>query len=292
MPVSYRDLRTLEELRAVVALEKAVWGYTDAEDVVPVPLLIVTVKRGGILVGAVAETGGLVGFVYSLPGIKAGRLIQWSHMLGVVEEYRQRGIGLQLKIEQRRRALDMGIELIEWTFDPLQAANAHLNFGRLGVVAEEYAENLYGPSSSPLHRGTPTDRLVVQWWIATPRVAARIAGEPNALPPFEQLSPVPANSTRPAGSWRECVATDVDLDAPAIAVEIPVGFTDLQRQAPELALAWRLATRRLFRAYLGRGYQVVEFYLDREAGCGRYVLSARSAAGGESAGSRPAVAAL
>jgi predicted GNAT superfamily acetyltransferase len=275
MPITYRDLRTLEELRQVVALEKAVWGYADAEDVVPVPLLVVTVKRGGILVGAFDEPGRLVGFVYSIPALKQGRVIQWSHMLGVLETHRQQGIGLALKLEQRRRALGMDIDLVEWTFDPLQATNAHLNFARLGVIAEEYLENLYGESSSHLHRGTPTDRLIVQWWIRTPRVARRTEGT-GAVPPLDRLNPVAANTTRLTGSWRECGQVDLELDAPAILVEIPTGFTELQLRAPELALAWRLATRRLFRTYLGRGYRVVEFYLDRAAGCGRYLLSRTS----------------
>ncbi len=273
MPIRYRDLGSLEDLRQVVELEKAVWGYTDAEDVVPVPVLVVTVKRGGILVGAFEETGRMVGFVYSLPAIKQGRITHWSHMLGVLESHRHQGIGLALKLEQRRRALEMGLELVEWTFDPLQAANAHLNFAKLGVVAREYAENLYGESSSRLHRGTPTDRLIVEWWIATPRVARRTRGEAGAVPPLDRFAAVAANATRPAGRWRECARIDLELDAASIVVEIPTGFTELQHAAPDLALSWRLATRRLFQTYLGRGYQVVEFYLDRPGGCGRYLLS-------------------
>ena len=87
------------------------------------------------------------------PGLKDGRLIQWSHMLGVVPDARHAGIGLALKLAQREEALRAGVELIEWTFDPLQTLNAHLNFARLGVIVEEYEENIYGESSSPLHRG-------------------------------------------------------------------------------------------------------------------------------------------
>ncbi len=157
-------------------LEKDVWGYTDAEDVVPPPVLIVSAKRGGILLGAFDEAGAMKGFVYSIPAVKDGRLTQWSHMLGVTRGAREAGLGLRLKLAQRARAMEMGIDLIEWTYDPLQALNAHLNFTKLGVVVEEYEENIYGVSSSPLHSGSPTDRFVAEWRLTAPHVVRRIGG--------------------------------------------------------------------------------------------------------------------
>src|SRR5262249_18405096 len=144
--------------------------------------LTISVKRGGILIGAFeagaereASAERMIGFVYSLPGIKHGKPTQWSHMLGVLDAFRRDGIGRQLKLLQRERALAMGLDLIEWTFDPLQAMNAHLNFERLGVVAEEYEENIYGESTSPLHFGNPTDRLVAEWRLRDPHVERRLS---------------------------------------------------------------------------------------------------------------------
>ena len=169
--MTIRELTTIEDCRAVAALEREIWGYTDAEDVVPPPVLIVSVKRGGILLGAFDPAGEMQGFVYSIPSIKDGRPAQWSHMLGVVPAARDAGLGMRLKLAQRDRALAMGIDLIEWTYDPLQALNAHLNFARLGVVVEEYEENIYGESSSALHRGSPTDRFVAEWRLGAPHVA-------------------------------------------------------------------------------------------------------------------------
>src|SRR5439155_5809741 len=174
--VTYRDLTTLEEYAAVVDLERAIWG-PGYDEVVPVPILAVTVKRGGILIGAFTDDR-LVGFVYSLPGIKQGKPTQWSHMLGVVDAFRSAGVGYELKRRQRERTLAMGLDLIEWTFDPMQAMNAHFNFAKLGVLVEEYEENAYGESQSPLHRGTPTDRLVAEWRITEARVAERVAAAP------------------------------------------------------------------------------------------------------------------
>src|SRR5919109_3276797 len=120
MSITIRPLTTLEECRQVALLEREVWGYTDAEDVVPPPVLIVSAKRGGILLGAFDERGVMQGFVYSMAAAKDGRLTQWSHMLGVAPGARERGIGVRLKLAQRERALAQGIDLIEWTFDPLQ----------------------------------------------------------------------------------------------------------------------------------------------------------------------------
>ena len=170
-----RPLTTLEECRRVAELERVVWGYTDAEDVVPPPVLIVSIKRGGILLGAFDDGGVMQGFVYSMAALKDGQVTQWSHMLGVLPGARETGIGLRLKLAQRTRALELGIELIEWTYDPLQALNAHLNFARLGVVVEHYEENVYGDSSSPLHYGSPTDRFIAEWHLTRPHVQRRIA---------------------------------------------------------------------------------------------------------------------
>ena len=144
-----RDLKTIDEFRQVVALEHAIWGYTDSGDVVTVPVFIFTVKRGATLIGAFDADGRMVGFAYAVVGMKDGRPMQWSHMTGVLPEYRG-GLGYRLKLEQRSRALAQGYELIEWTFDPMQAMNAHLNFAKLGGVVEEYAENFYGESTSAL----------------------------------------------------------------------------------------------------------------------------------------------
>src|SRR6476660_610676 len=108
--------------------EREVWQYADAEDVVPAPVLIVSSKRGGILLGAFDEDGAMAGFVYSMAATKEGRPTQWSHMLGVRAEARNSGLGLRLKLAQREIALAMDQDLIEWTFDPLQALNGHFNF--------------------------------------------------------------------------------------------------------------------------------------------------------------------
>ena len=159
------------------------------------------------------------GFVYSMPAIKEGRPTQWSHMLGVTPDVRGAGLGARLKLAQREARARHGHRLIEWTYDPLQALNAHLNFAKLGVVVEEYEENIYGDSSSPLHRGTPTDRFVARVAHPTPHVerrlvAARPAGDAGQLDVVGATSSIRRGR---AGSWLEPGTADLDVDAARVA---------------------------------------------------------------------------
>jgi predicted GNAT superfamily acetyltransferase len=274
MSVSFRDLTSFDDFAAVVELERLIWG-PGYDDVVPVPILAITIKRGGILIGAFEEQR-LVGFVYSIPGIKHDRPTHWSHMLGVVPEYRSAGLGRDLKLLQRERALAMNLELIEWTYDPLQAANAHLNFAKLGVVVDEYEENVYGESGSPLHRGNPTDRFVAEWWIQTPHVKRRIGDGASPAAPEHHGDAPAVNVVKAAGEWLECRNVDLAIDAPRVGVNIPVGFTAMMSEAPDLALSWRMATRSIFMTLFARGYRAVDFFLDRPARTGTYLLIHRS----------------
>lgn len=272
--MTIRDLTTIEDCRRVAALERDIWAYTDAEDVVPPPVLIVSVKRGGILLGGFDASDVMKGFVYSLPGVKDGKLTQWSHMLGVRPEARASGLGAALKLAQRERAMAMGVDLIEWTFDPLQAPNAHLNFVKLGVVVEEYEPNVYGESSSPLHRGTPTDRFIAQWRLDAPHVVRRISAGGLGLVRDARVAEAPVvNPSRPGNLWLVPGDTNLQLAARRMLVEIPGNFTEMQAQEPGLALKWRLSIRTIFEHYFSRGYRAVDFFFSREAGRGHYLVA-------------------
>ena len=214
----------------------------------------------------------MIGFVYSLPGIKHGKPTQWSHMAGVLQEFRSAGVGQQLKALQRERTIAMKLDLVEWTYDPMQAMNAHLNFAKLGAIAEEYEINVYGESTSPLHKGNPTDRFVAEWWVNEARVADRLRG---AGPLAPVLTVEPAVRAQPAGEWLAPAAIDRSLDAKRISVEIPTGFTEMLSGAPDLALEWRMTTRDLFTTYFANGYRAVEFFLDRQSRKGSYLLILR-----------------
>jgi predicted GNAT superfamily acetyltransferase len=269
-----RPLTTLDDCRKVADLERTIWGYTDSEDVVPPPVLIVSIKRGGILLGAFDAAGEMKGFVYSIPGLKDGRPMQWSHMLGVTPDVRSGGLGLQLKLAQRQATLAMGLDLVEWTYDPLQAANAHLNFAKLGVVVEEYEENIYGDSSSPLHSGTPTDRFIAGWKIAEPHVERRLAAVGGPIVRDQSVARAPVvNPSLEGEPWIRPRAGNLSLDDRRVLVEIPTGFSEMLERDPSLALDWRMSTREIFESYFARGYRVVDFLLSREARRGRYLIS-------------------
>jgi predicted GNAT superfamily acetyltransferase len=268
-----RDLTTIDDFKRVVDLEREIWGYTDNADMVGVPVFIFTVHRGATLIGAIDASGRMVGFAYAVVGMKAGRPMLWSHMTGVLPEYRG-GLGYRLKLEQRDRALAQGYDLIEWTFDPMQAMNAHFNFAKLGGVVEEYAVNFYGESTSALHRGTPTDRIVLSWRISAPHVVRRVSdASPLQARAHEVMDAPVVNTTAMEGEWRKNTKIDLTADERRVWIEIPTGFTEMQQRAPERALAWRLDVRQMFEEYLAKGYRAVDFVLQREAGFGRYLLA-------------------
>lgn len=274
LTTTIRPLTTIEDCRRVAALEREIWGYTDSEDVVPPPVLIVSARRGGILLGAFDQAGEMQGFVYSIPAVKEGQLTQWSHMLGVRPAARDGGLGVRLKLAQRDAALAAGVSIIEWTFDPLQSLNAYFNFTRLGVVVEEYEENIYGDSSSPLHRGSPTDRFVARWNLREPHVERRIAAKGMPLMRDSGIAAAPlVNASDVRDRWIVPGAPRLDLDERRLLVEIPGNYDEIQREDDALALEWRLASRAVFQAYLSRGYRVVDFFLSREHKRGQYLLA-------------------
>ena len=272
--MNIRPLTTLAECRTVAELERTVWGYTDAEDVVPPPVLLVSIKRGGILIGGFDDSGAMKGFVYSIPGLKDGKPMQWSHMLGVAPDARDTGLGARLKLAQRNAAIAMGLDLIEWTYDPLQALNAHLNFAKLGVVVTAYEQNVYGESSSPLHRGTPTDRFIAEWHIRSPHVERRVSQPVDIR--FRDATVREAEVVNPSaegGEWLRPGAANLDVSSRRLLVEIPMGFGEMQTRVPDLALEWRFRTREIFERYLAKRYRVVDFFLSRNHGRGHYLLA-------------------
>ena len=267
MSVSCRDLHALDDFAQVVALEGRIWGLSD--EVVPLTVFAAAVPRGAVLIGAF-DGDDLVGFTYSFPALCHGRVIHWSHMTGVADGHRRLGVGRRLKLAQRERVRALGLERIDWTFDPLQAVNAHFNLRRLGAVVEHYEVNVYGASASPLHGGLPTDRFVAQWWLNAPRVEARLADEAGGRA-GRPADAALANPTRMVDGWEVCDWEARVPPQPAVAVAIPGRFDAMLATAPGVALRWRLATRRLFQSLFTNGYRVVDF--DHGPGDGgRYVL--------------------
>jgi predicted GNAT superfamily acetyltransferase len=228
----------MDEMQACVDLQIETWGY-DESDVIPRKTFLLAQKIGGQVIGAF-ETGNegtreqengeqagerltkeereiLVGFAMSLPGLKSTsqgpQSYLHSHMLAVRPSHRNRGLGMQLKWEQRHEALSRGIRHMEWTFDPLEIKNAFINIHRLGAISREYRVNFYGVSSSRLQGGLPTDRLLADWELDSPRVEALHARRPAAARTIEECILVPASIERwKAGEATRQRAFDVQLE--------------------------------------------------------------------------------
>ncbi|MYI47178.1 MAG: GNAT family N-acetyltransferase, partial [Gemmatimonadetes bacterium] len=156
-----RPVETRAEYESCVELQRETWGRSFS-DVVPVSMMGIAVKMGGICLGAFDRSGELLGFVFGVTGPKDGETAHWSHMLAVRGEARNAGIGRQLKMAQRAALAEQGVETVYWTFDPLVARNAHFNLNRLGATIAEFVPDMYGASDSDLHR-LGTDRFVARW---------------------------------------------------------------------------------------------------------------------------------
>jgi predicted GNAT superfamily acetyltransferase len=190
--IDIRKLTDREDLKTVVKLQRQIWGFEDV-DLIPLRLFVVASKIGGQVYGAF-DGAHLIGFCMAIPGLKpGGKTYLHSHMLGVLPEYRNARVGRALKLAQRDDALARGIDLIEWTFDPLEIKNAFFNMERLGAIVRRYVPNQYGTTSSPLHGGLPTDRCIAEWWISSPRVAEVLAGKHFDSNPVEDRIAIPSD---------------------------------------------------------------------------------------------------
>src|SRR5438128_9695076 len=225
-----RDLHSLDDLRKVETLEQEVWGLSD-RDVLPLTMTVAAKEAGSIWLGAF-DGAQLVGFAFGFLGMEHGQLMVHSHMLAVRDEYRDLDLGYKLKLAQRERALSMRIPSMTWTFDPLQSRNAHLNFGKLGVVSDSYKIDFYGPeTSSVLHRNS-TDRLWVKWPMASRRVQDRLQRKEHRTHALEALATLVPLVRFHAGGTPERTDLSAALKRQRIAIEIPSDIGDVEQRDP------------------------------------------------------------
>jgi len=269
-------------MREVETLQKEVW-QSDDRDVVPVSILAATLEVGAILLGAF-DGSALVGFAYSFVGREHERLVHHSHMLAVIPSHRNLNLGYRLKLAQRDRALAQAVDTMTWTFDPLQSVNAHLNFAKLGVIADTYKVDFYGQSASGflLQIGMGTDRLWVTWLLKSERVLGKLRKQDCGGVSRAELEEI-SFLVRVASKNRPQLSSSTDVfDQEYLAIEIPEDINSLQRENPTLAAQWRVATRDAFGKAFGAGYLVEDFFTStrNDHPLGAYLLSRCNASTG------------
>jgi len=255
MVFAVRDLTKYDEFLQVREVQQHIWGFTQGEGLYP-PMLKTAAENGGTIIGAF-DGAKLIGFLFGFLGLHTDRRLKLcSQTMGILPEYRNKGVAATLKWAQRERVLANDIDLITWTYDPLEAPNARLNLRTLGGVARVYRQNIYGENFGALGKGLPTDRFLVEWWIKSDRVQQR--HDRAAVEPLGVDSPI-ANACSGVTGDRRITALDLNLDAPIIRAEIPNDLQAIKKINIALAQDWRARTRDLFEAYLARGYEAIDF---------------------------------
>lgn len=254
MNITIRDLTTYDEFVQVRLIQQRCWGFTQGEGLYA-PLLNTAARNGGTVLGAF-DGAQMIGFLFGFLGMNADRHLKLcSQTLGVLPDYRSQGVAAQLKWAQRVRMLAVGIDLITWTFDPLEAPNARLNLHTLGATVSTYDRNLFGENFGELGRGLPSDRFQATWWIEGAGVSRLAAG---GAPSPDQLHGPQVNRCAGDGLARRIVELDLELESTVVHVEIPADTQALKQADLALALDWRLQTRLVFETYLARGYVVTD----------------------------------
>ncbi len=237
-----RQCTSFADFALCIDLQRKVWEFADL-DITPLRSFVINLNSGGMTYGAFDQASRLLGFAHALPAFDQElRPYYYSQMLAVDPEFQNVGIGLKLKLAQRDHALGAGVALITWTFDPLQSRNAYLNIVKLGGVVRRYKVNYYGNlSTSALHRGLDTDRLFVDWWVGSQRVAGALSGR------------------HPAGE-------------PAAFVDVPREIELIKRRDMEEASRWQIQVRSQFLECLSRGLYCAGFEGDPGGGHSRYLF--------------------
>jgi chorismate synthase len=257
-----RDAQTELDYRSVEDIQRDVWKCSDL-DVVGSLMLVASQHAGAILLCAF-EGDEMIGFTYGFPAFEQGQVSIHSHMAAVRDNWRGREfqVGFYLKLAQREAALERQVDRITWTFDPLQSLNAYFNFVKLGVTCNRYFVNFYGDSStSPLHQGTGTDRLWVDWYLTSDRVTEHIKS--NAAIREQKVFSVDEGAPELVlvENGEPHLASDLTekLSGNICFIEIPHDVNKLKERDGNLARLWREASRDAFLAAIQAGFTATDF---------------------------------
>jgi predicted GNAT superfamily acetyltransferase len=250
--ITIRPASSPDDYRACQNAQRVAWGLTEENYVVPVATMVGAQLHGGLVLGAFLEDGTAVGVSFAFLGKVGGRLCLYSQLTGIAPGYQDRGLGTQLKLAQRDFALNQGIQVIAWAFDPLQSGNARFNLDKLGATVSHYIVDMYGPRTDSLSAGTPTDRLIAEWETSPkPR-----SGVPEDE--IESIRPLIEARTRPDG-LREVLSVRPPAGEPRLRLEVPSNLNALRSADPPLTALWRDAVRQAFLLAFADGYKATGF---------------------------------
>jgi predicted GNAT superfamily acetyltransferase len=279
--VTIGPFRNLSDYESCADIQREVWRCADI-DVVPPSLMVSADRHGAISIGAYNSLGEMIGFCWSVLGSDGGGFCQHSYMLGVRSAYRNFGVGYRLKYAQRKETLRRKLKTMTWTFDPMMPLNAHFNLGKLGAWSAVYMENFFGETTSSLHRGLPTDRLLVRWDLPSPNVEERLESGPPRRDIRKELKKYPVVNRLEdlAPSLTASSNARLSLTAPQILFEVPYNLPDIKARNLGVALEWQGKMRQVFRNYFRKGYAATDFWVAEEEGHLRtfYFLEKKSGA--------------
>jgi len=245
-----RHLTTYDEFVQVRQVQQACWGFSSGEGLYP-PVLLTASQNGGLVVGAF-DGDKMVGYLFGFLGLHENRgpLKMCSQTMGVLSEYRGRGIAEALKWAQRDHALKLGLQLVTWTYDPLEGPNAILNLHKLRAIARLYKRNVYGEHFGALNEGMPTDRFGVEWWVEQVE---------NIKSQISNIKGTAVTQVEGSSASQRLVDYELESESEAVCVEIPVSIQAIRKADLALAIDWRRKTREIFETYFERGYVAVDF---------------------------------
>lgn len=258
--IEYRFIETFPEILPIEEMQARVWGVSEIE-VVPASMMIAAITSGGVLVGAY-DADKLIGFTFGFGGFEKGMPVHHSHMLAVAAEYRGFDIGKNLKLKQRERVVKMGIEVMTWTFDPLQSLNAYFNFQKLGVVSDSYMVDFYGDVAESFLHQNGTDRLWVEWHLNKVKSKDDCKIDYSA----RSLNEVVPLISKDKNAGIKLTGTEAFAKASLISIEVPKNIAEIEADNFELAKLWRVQTRKAFQEAFAQQFYVSNFIVNKKAG--------------------------
>lgn len=263
--INYKVLTSVSEIEETLTMQKKIWGDSVAASR---PEMMATSHNGGVVIGAFMDKN-MIGFCYGFPGYKGTEAYLCSHMLAVDPNYRNLGLGRELKLKQRDWAINYGYQKMVWTFDPLEARNAYLNLCKLGAYTKTYLPSYYGEMEDQLNQGLPSDRFLVEWELLSEGVKKALAGSSLGSTQWQSYPLLSEWSLQ--GEYPRPEALNEIQAASGFLVPVPGSIQEIKAKNPDLAREWRLAVRSQMILMFARGYSVVGL-LRHDASICYYVL--------------------